>query len=85
MNQRWRVQLHPNVIRYLYDLREQGMEIRQAIAELATGGPPADARETTRVGFYLWIEARHWITFRLEMENRAIYITSVEPLEESKQ
>lgn len=85
MNSNWRVHLHPDIVRYLYELREQGTSIRQAIAEIAASGPPVDARETTRVGFSIWIEAKHWITFRVEVEVGAIYITGVELVEEIKQ
>lgn len=79
----WRVHLHPEVIRYLYGLREEGVALRAAIGVLRSG-PPLDARETTRVGFYLWIEARHWIVFRVEVANRAVYVVAVDLIDESQ-
>lgn len=76
----WRVHLHPEVIRYLFQLRWEGESVRQAIATLVKEGPPSDASELKEKGFYLWVEAKHWITFRIEEEQRAIYVTVVEPI-----
>ena len=79
----WRVHMHPEVVRYLFRLRWEGTEIRQAIAKLQAG-PPPDASETKEAGIYLWVEARHWITFKVESEEQAIYITAVQHIEERK-
>jgi len=54
----WTLRYHPEVTRYLYELREAGGEIRKAVKSLAKG-IPTDARKIQDAPeTWEWLEAR---------------------------
>lgn len=83
MKSPWRVHRHQAVVQYLIGLRERGMTIRWVIAQLASNGLPREAKPiTNKPNHWLWIDERHWITYRVDEEEHTIYITNVEPIGE---
>ncbi|HMN29756.1 MAG TPA: hypothetical protein PKE45_16515 [Caldilineaceae bacterium] len=80
MTQRWRIHRRREVTAYLIELREEGEDLRRAIASLQFGLPP-DATQTTP-NTYIWFEAQHWIVLVEDKDQRAIYVSLIEKAEE---
>ena len=84
MKDLWRVHRSREVTHYLTRLRDQGRGIRQVIALLIEYGVPATAEldDTETPPTYTWEAAGHVISCIVAQEDRAIYVSAVEPLEE---
>jgi hypothetical protein len=73
----WTLLYDPDVIRYLYSLRESGANIRSAVRLLSLG-IPEDARQLREdPEIWEWLEARHWIIFAVDRRGKRIYVTNV--------
>jgi hypothetical protein len=83
VTQRWRIHRRREVTAYLIELREEGTDLRRAIASLQFG-LPHDATQTAP-NTYIWFEAQHWIVLIEDIEHRSIYISLIERAEEPPQ
>ena len=73
----WTLIRHPDVVKYLYELRESGSDLRGAIKSLGDG-IPEDARNLVESPeTWEWPEAKHWITFIVDRERMTITISEV--------
>jgi hypothetical protein len=79
----WRIHRTREVTAYLVSLRDEGSDLRKAIAALTQGIPPDATQTAPQV--YIWFEASHWVGFVVEEKERAIYIYLVEKAEEPPQ
>ena len=78
MNAPWRIHRHKAVTAYLVSLREAGRALRQHIESLKVTGIPADATEI-EPHTYLWLAADHWIGCVVDEQEKAIYISEIQP------
>jgi hypothetical protein len=82
-HQYWRIHRRREVTTYLISLREEGKELRRAIASLQSG-IPQDATATAP-NTYIWFEARHWIVLIEDLDQHAIYVSLIEKAEEPQE
>ncbi len=79
MNERWTLEIDRQVAGYLYLLREEGHELRNALHSLSANPFPHDAQiiqdepET-----WEWLEARHWILYVVDRPKHWICVTVIE-------
>lgn len=73
----WILVRDSEVVTYLYNLRESGTELRQAINSLSNGIPEGARKIQDAPETWEWPEARHWITFVVNRERSLIYVAEV--------